>query len=193
MRLIKYADHEEFAKEAVLHIASLATLTMCEALQVLYLAEKKRLTFGSVMMHGGFVACAHGPVSALAGAYLLKACAGEDDSLRVRSSVLVPLRQADAECFGAIDLECLNDGLKTFFEVPGAAQDEAWMEARLSKKDGRISYEDVAAAAGITGDALEDILMYLTFATIGDNVPELLAVLPETRPIVCPCSVAVVH
>lgn len=146
----------ERAVEALLYLSRrLDTPTLHEVLKLRYFADKTYLSrYGHFVSGDTYCAMEYGPVGS-ATYDLLKAASGkasqfarEDFSLAVRDALRVtgmrvePLRGERSEYLSAAEVECLDEALSTYANMPfdkrtdishDAAYDKAWEAAKLKR------------------------------------------------------------
>ncbi|MCA7955353.1 SocA family protein [Burkholderia seminalis] len=147
----------ERALESLLYLAAkLNDATVHEVLKLRYFADKLHLQkYGSTASGDDYVAMQFGPVASHT--YdMLKAARGErtrwihprlvdtvSGQLSVRGKYVVPQRQANLECLSPADVECLDEALAMYGNMPfdqrtDLSHDAAWQRAWDATADGSL-------------------------------------------------------
>lgn len=171
----------ERAVEALLYLSRrLDTPTLHEVLKLRYFADKEYLSrYGHFVSGDTYCAMAYGPVGS-ATYDLLKAASGRVSqftpaeflhavrhALRVDGMRVVPLREERLEYLSAAEVECLDEALSTYANLPfdertsishDAAYDKAWAAAQ--RKQAYASDMDILDVASTLANS-EEVIDYI--------------------------------
>lgn len=171
----------ERSVEALLYLCRhLDKPSLHEVLKLRYFADKEYLSrYGHFVSGDDYCAMQYGPVGS-ATYDLLKAAAGKinqytpeafvdavQDALRVEGARVVPLRPERREYLSEAEIECLDEALSTYANLPfdertkishDAAYDKAWADAQ--RKSAYTSEMDILEVARTLANA-EEVIDYL--------------------------------